>query len=85
MPRPPRTGAPAAKRLHVRLTDEELAALREAAGECGESTSQFVRLAVGDAIEQFKEERRVFERRRADVPVAVDRRTGKDRRQTVPR
>jgi uncharacterized protein (DUF1778 family) len=65
MPRPPRTGAPAAKRLHVRLTDAELAALRDAARESGERASQFVRVSVGDAIEQFKEERRTFERRQS--------------------
>jgi uncharacterized protein (DUF1778 family) len=79
MARPPRAGIRASKRLIVRITEAELKTLQEAAADCGQTASTFVRVSVGDAVEQFKE-RRVFERRHAALPVDRDRRSGQERR-----
>jgi hypothetical protein len=67
------------RRLHVRLTDEEQLELAASARELGQPVSTFVRLALGDAVEQFKE-RRTFERRQVDIRVDQERRSGQDRR-----
>lgn len=70
--RPPRADTPSTVKFEFRLTPEERDNLRQTAAKFGESASEFARLAIGDAIEQFKEERRVFQRRRTQRRIVVN-------------
>jgi hypothetical protein len=79
MARASRTGKPSTKRVAFRVSDAEHAELAEATAELELDWSEFIRLAVGDALADWRE-RRVFERRQVTVPVDVERRSGQDRR-----
>jgi hypothetical protein len=79
MGRPTRRESVSRRRASLRLSDDEHAELTEAARELDTNPSEFIREALAEALSDFRE-RRVFERRQAQVAVDVDRRRGSDRR-----
>jgi hypothetical protein len=78
--RKPRSDRPSRRRLQIRMTEEEWVALHAIATLNLSDLSEFARDAINEAVEDCGE-RRVFQRRRAAVPVDADRRKI-ERRQT---
>lgn len=79
MGRPPIAPGERMVTLELYLTDQEKADLFTVAQELGHrSASDFVREAVNEAVADYRE-RRVFQRRTAQIAVRVERRRG-DRR-----
>jgi hypothetical protein len=79
--RPTRAGSPAVKRLCIRLTLEEWDLLVEAAQGRGSATAygRDAIIAAADEDVDF-DRRRQADRRKVQVDVAVERRSGQDRR-----
>jgi len=65
--------------LYVRVSTRELVAFDEACDALDLDRSAATREAINEFVSDFQE-RRIFERRRKNEPVAVDRRRGDRRR-----